>query len=52
MDIVVQRILAYGVLGLLLATLAAWMHINGKDGSGWGLLAFCMFVASCNQEPY
>lgn len=36
-----------GALGLGLATISAWLCIKGRDGSGWGFLAFCLIVTSC-----
>lgn len=49
MDVQVQKAAVMGVIGLGIAALSIWMHIKGKDGSGWGLLAFCFFLASCEQ---
>ncbi len=48
MGIVNQKILIYGILGVLLAGVSAWMHINDKDGSGWGFIAFLLFLQSCS----
>lgn len=39
-----------GVLGLGLAAISAWLAINNKDGSGWGLLAFLLIVTSCSAS--
>jgi hypothetical protein len=36
-----------GVLGLGVATLSAWLHVRGKDGSGWGFVALCLIIHSC-----
>lgn len=39
-----------GALGLGVAGLACWLHVRGRDGSGWGLLAFCLIVTSCMRS--
>ena len=31
-------------LGVGIAAVSAWMHIKGKDGSGWGLAAFITWL--------
>lgn len=36
-----------GLLGLGLAAISAWLHVKGKDGGGWAVLAFLLIVASC-----
>jgi hypothetical protein len=41
---VILTCLALGVL-----TVSAWMHINDKDGSGWGIVALCLIIYSCNR---
>ena len=38
-----------GVLGLGVAALSVWLHINNKDGFGWGFVAFCLIVTSCDR---
>lgn len=38
-----------GVMGLSVAVLSAWLHVEGKDGSGWGLFAFLLIVTSCSH---
>jgi len=40
-------LLALGVL-----IVSAWMHINEKDGSGWGFVALCLIIASCNSAKH
>lgn len=39
-----------GAVGVGLAAVSAWMHIRGRDGSGWGLVAFCCIVTSCSKS--
>jgi len=39
-----------GALGLGIATISAWLHIRGKDGSGWALVAFLLIVTSCSRS--
>lgn len=36
-------------MGLGLAAVSAWLSINGKDGSGWGFVAFVCIVTSCTR---
>jgi len=38
-----------GAMGVALATLSVWMHIKGKDGSGWGFVAVCLIITSCSS---
>lgn len=40
-------ILASMALGVV--AISAWLHIKGKDGSGWGFVALCLIIASCNK---
>jgi hypothetical protein len=49
MDVSSQRMLVLGVIGCVIAGISAWLHIRGKDGSGWALMAFCFLVTSCQQ---
>ena len=39
-----------GLLGILVAAISAWLHVNGKDGSGWAVLATCLIVTSCMRS--
>ena len=39
-----------GVLGLGVLGFSVWLHINNKDGSGWGMMAFCLLVVSCSRS--
>lgn len=36
--------LALGVTGVY-----AWLEIEGKDGSGWGLVALILVMVSCSM---
>lgn len=38
-----------GVLGLGVAGISAWLHVRGRDGSGWGIVAFFLIVTSCSH---
>jgi hypothetical protein len=40
---IILSALALGVL-----TVSAWMHIKNKDGSGWGVVALILILASCD----
>lgn len=50
MDISVQKMFVLGFIGCVLACIGAYMYKHNKDGSGWGFLAFCFLVASCEQR--
>lgn len=38
-----------GILGLGLAFLSGWMHVRGRGGDGWAVIAFCLIVTSCRN---
>lgn len=40
----ITAVLALGVLAI-----SAWLHINGKDGGGWGVLAVILIMVSCSR---
>jgi hypothetical protein len=46
-----ERTLALGIIGVGIAAISAYLHVNDKDGSGWGLVAFCFLVSSCSVTP-
>ena len=37
----------YGVMAVGIAAVSAYLHVNGKDGSGWAIVAFFLVLASC-----
>lgn len=43
--------LGIGVIGALLAGVSAYLHVKGKDGSGWAFLAFLFLLTSCIGVP-
>lgn len=50
MDVAAQKMLILGCIGLGICGISAWMHIKGQDGSGWGIVALCMFLATCSYD--
>ncbi len=50
MDIIAQRMLVLGGVGVAIAILSIWLHINNKDGSGWAVLAVLLLLSSCGQH--
>jgi hypothetical protein len=51
MDPIAQRMVVMYATGAVIAGISAWMHVNGKDGSGWGIVAFFLIVGGCSQSP-
>lgn len=51
MDPTAQRMAVLFLIGGIIAAISAWLHINGKDGSGWGVVAFFLIVGGCSQTP-
>lgn len=37
-------------MGVSIAGISAWLHVRGRDGSGWGFVAFCLIVTLA-QRP-
>ena len=38
-----------GLMGVGIAAVSAYLHVNGKDGAGWGIVAFILIVTSCSN---
>lgn len=38
-----------GAMAIGVGVISALMHINGKDGSGWGFVALCLIITSCSK---
>lgn len=41
--------LALVLLALGVCAVSAHLHVHGKDGSGWGFVALCLVITSCNH---
>ena len=41
--------LALPALAVGIAFVSAYMHAHGKDGGGWGFVALCLVITSCNH---
>ena len=48
MDVQVQKMLVLGLIGCVVGFLGYLTEREGRDGSGWGLVAICFFLTSCN----
>ena len=38
-----------GCLGIGIAAISAYLHVHGKDGSGWGFVALILVMVSCSH---
>ena len=45
-----QSAVFLGVMAIAILFVSAWMHIKGRDGSGWGFVALCLIITSCTRS--
>ena len=38
-----------GAVGVSLVAISAWLHVKGKGGDGWAVVAFFLIIASCQK---
>lgn len=43
-------VLVPAAMGVALAVLSGWMHVRGRGGDGWAVIAFCLIVTSCSRS--
>ena len=41
----IAKLLVLAFFGVALVVVSAYMHVNGQDGSGWGMAAAITWVA-------
>lgn len=49
-DTTVLRMFALGLTAVGIAACGVYQQSKGHDGSGWGVVAFCLVVATCSQH--
>ena len=42
-----MEVMGLGLTGAAVAAVSAWLHINGKDGSGWAVVAVLTLLTTC-----
>lgn len=45
-----QSAIFLGAMAIAILFISAWMHIKGKDGSGWGFVALILVITSCSRS--